>query len=466
MGKSQFLLILIFLMFCKSKVLAQSENSLYLLDNVYQASYANPLAEPQYKLHIGLLGISSVTSYGFLEHHNLESVTYEEDGKLFFDEDLIGNNPDLDDKNYINLGVAFDLLSVRFRTGTNMFWSLNISDRTNYSFRYPKEFAQLVTDGNEQFVGKPLDLSTLAMNTVYYRELGVGFLHTGEKMNWFVKPKLLFGMANITTDVKSIDYFVEKNELEEDSVVYRQTAFIDGAVRTSGVDTTGDKYSNGSSYFDTKNLGFSIDFGATYKVNENLELTASVLDLGFIRWRNEVVNYNFDGDTSYIGIDLSDELDDSDQEVGSDLDSIGENFRFRKSNEKYSTMLNYKVNISGRYKFAKRTYANLLLQFNNYAGFRPLVSVGVYHEFGRIFNLAITNSFQNGDLLNLGIAMALNIKPVQLYFATDKLDPLFNLVKIDNAIVPYNANYFNFRFGINLIFGNIHQQEQIPIDND
>lgn len=466
MGKSQFLLILIFLMFCKAKVLAQSENSLYLMDNVYQASYSNPLAEPQYELHIGLPAVSSISSYGFLEHHNLESVTVEEDGKLIFDEDLIGDNADLNDKNYINLGVAVDLLSVRFRTGTNMFWSLNISDRASFSFRYPKEFAQLITDGNEQFIGQPLDLSTLAVNSTYYREFGLGFLHTGEKWNWSVKPKLLFGMANVKTDVKSIDYFVEKDGIDDDSIVYRQSAFIDGTVHTSGIDTTGNKYSNGSSYLDTKNLGFAIDFGATYKVNERLEISGSVVDLGFIKWKNEVVTYNFDGDTSYVGIDLADELDDSNQDVGSDLDSVGQQFRYRKSYDSYTSVLNYKVNISGRYKFARRTYANLLLQFNNYAGFRPLVSVGVYHEFGRVFNLAVTNSFQNGDLLNLGIAMALNIKPVQIYFATDKLDPLFNLVKIDNAIVPYNANYFNFRFGINLIFGNIHQQEQIPIYND
>ncbi len=466
MGKSQFLLFLIFLAVCGIKGFAQTENTLYMMDNVYQASYSNPMAVPQYKLHIGVPALSSISGYGFIEHHNLESTTYESDGKLFFDEDLIVSNSDLRKKNYVNFGAAVDLISVRFRTGTDFFWSLNVSDRVSSSFRYPKEFAELVTDGNEQFIGQPIDLSELAINTTYYREFGVGLLHTGEKWNWSVKPKLLFGIANVKTSVKSINYNVEKNEIKDDSVIFRQTAFIDGVVHTSGVDTTGEKYDKGGSYWNTKNMGFAVDFGATYKVNERLEISASVVDLGFIRWRDEVINYNFNGDTSYVGIDLAEQLNDSDQDVGTDIDSLSEAFKFKKSYKAYTSALNYKVNISGRYRFARRTYANLLLQFNNYAGFRPLVSVGIYHEFGRIFNLAISNSFQNNELLNLGMAFALNIKPVQIYIATDKLDGLFNLAKIDGAVVPYTTNYFNFRFGVNLIFGNIHVQEQIPIDND
>ena len=182
----------IVLFLCISSVYGQAENTLYLLENVYQSSYINPTATPQNTLSIGLPGISSIHAYGLIDYLTLENITTEENGKLVVDEDKIANNSKLTNKNYINSGQSVDLFSFRVKINKN-FWGLNITDKLDYSFRYPKEFLQLLADGNAQFEGKTVDLSTLAVNATAYREISVSFLHVGEKLNWSVKPKILFG---------------------------------------------------------------------------------------------------------------------------------------------------------------------------------------------------------------------------------------------------------------------------------
>lgn len=453
------------LLLCFLSAFSQTENTMYLLDNVYQASYINPTATPQNTVSIGLPGISSLQAYGMVDHFTLQNIGTEQNGKLIIDEDKIAQNSKLTNKNYINLGTAVDLFSLRVKVNSN-FWSFNITDKTNFSYRYPKQLLDLAAEGNAQYEGKTADFSTLAVNGVMYREMGLSFLHIGEKINWSIKPKLLFGMANVRSDIKEIKYSIEKDISVDGDYIYKHTGKIDGTIYTSGIDTNEvDGKTIVKQYISPKNLGFAVDLGATYKVNDKFEISGSIIDLGFIQWQEKVINYHFKGDTSYTGIDVADQLILNENEnINPNLDSISGKYKYSTSSEKYNTALNYKINLSARYKFARSTYANVLLHFNNYAGFRPSLSIGVYHEVKRIFNIAVTNSIQNSSYLNLGLGFAANLGPIQLYAAADKIDGLFNLAKVDGAVIPYNQNYFTLRFGINLVFGKILSQEKMPLN--
>jgi len=62
------------------------------------------------------------------------------------------------------------------------------------------------------------------------------------------------------------------------------------------------------------------------------------------------------------------------------------------------------------------------------------------------------------------LGFAANLGPIQLYFAADKIDGLFKLAKIDDAVMPYTQNNFTLRFEINLVFGKILSQEKMPLN--
>ena len=51
------------------------------------------------------------------------------------------------------------------------------------------------------------------------------------------------------------------------------------------------------------NPGFSFDLGVIYRVDERTTLSASLLDVGFIRWRTDLNNMDGTGSFAFTGVD-------------------------------------------------------------------------------------------------------------------------------------------------------------------
>ena len=86
------------------------------------------------------------------------------------------------------------------------------------------------------------------------------------------------------------------------------------------------------------NLGFGIDVGFTYQLNEKTNISASLLDLGFISWRKDVNTFASEGNIAYAGTGVGTDFDNP--EYLSDLrDSLKNMFTPVGGEHKYMSTL-------------------------------------------------------------------------------------------------------------------------------
>ena len=77
-----------------------------------------------------------------------------------------------------------------------------------------------------------------------------------------------------------------------DRIRYLFDEFPNIIVNTSGFDSSAfDNFSVSKYAFKKKNTGMGIDLGGVYKLNKKISFSASVIDLGFIKWKSGINNY-------------------------------------------------------------------------------------------------------------------------------------------------------------------------------
>jgi len=123
---------------------------------------------------------------------------------------------------------------------------------------------------------------------------------------------VLFGKLNLRTKSTDVSLFTDQTtynlEFEGDVIINSSLPIIveaeDNTITNIELDNS---ISPINLIMNGKNPGFAIDAGITYPYNDKLEFSASVLDLGFIRWRSNLNTFDASGNFSYEGV-LSDDI--------------------------------------------------------------------------------------------------------------------------------------------------------------
>jgi len=198
------------------------------------------------------------------------------------------------------------------------------------------------------------------------------------------------------------------------------------------------------------NPGFAVDLGFSNKISKQLELSVSLIDLGFIAWRTDISSFSENGRFLYRGINLDDPLNtppttsDVHGLLTSLSDSIANAFQPDSINTTFSTLLPAKIYIAGEYKFTEDLTLGGVARirvFNNMIHTSFTASANA--ALSRRFSLSASYSVMESTFDNLGMAFAYRVGPVQLYAASDNLISFFQ---------PSSARNMNLRLGINLIF--------------
>jgi len=189
----------------------------------------------------------------------------------------------------------------------------------------------------------------------------------------------------------------------------------------------------------------AIDLGATYKLTERWELSASIIDLGSITWQQDVAQFKSDGTYEFDGVDV----DLSNENTGSGFDDFAdtlvEAFNFEETQGgNYTKSLMSQV-------FAG---ANFFVTPNHVFGalYHARIWNGTwYHDIGINYQGRLARDFQiiggysiiNGVAHNIGAGLQAKLGPVQLFVLTE------NLV---GAIAYQGLQTTNVRLGINIAF--------------
>lgn len=434
-------------MVCSATSYAQNEGVLIsLLPQLPYSNYFNPGIRVPYKGLIGF-GVSASLRNSFAKNSSSDKVTLND----FY------NN--LDDKNNQFNASFSDVVNLGFRTG-RFFFNIDCRVKLEDDFKFSKDFVGVFLVGDTDFTReKNLDVE---METMYYSEIGVGVQYdVNRHLTVGVRPKLLLGISN--SKVNSTATLAMDSTLRADMNVEIQASGnsltnVKDVIDMVNVFDMYDSYSMDLvDDIGLNNIGFGVDFGASYVFNKHFGVAASVRDIGFIKWKDtksiskkeniEVVD-DFSGvvDPNNFEFDYNSMLDKVVDNVWGGNDALSDGGG-------YKTKLNTSVNMQVYYEFHPTVRFTAIGQMRKIQDEMKTSFTFAYSgSFGRFVNLAANYTISKQFGNSLGAGLALHIGAVNIYAVTDNVLMFKNMGKEPMNIVTTN-NCANIRAGVVISLG-------------
>jgi hypothetical protein len=365
--------------------------------------------------------------------------------------------------NYVISDVGTSLFSLGFRTRVG-FFSLDVTTRFEGNIYIPGDLARLVIEGTED--GQTYNLDGIGADLSGFEEISAGWSgNIGQKLQIGVRGKLLFGIGNLTTTESRLSvttsedaWNLRANMLYNASIPFAEVVYDDeGMIEDIIID---EELQNLKPYalaryaFNKGNIGTGIDLGINYRPGERWLLSASLLDLGFIQWKDNVhqMSYELDYDYTSVDVDPFDFIDDNninDTYVDSVLTALtdtllsGLNF---SPGQAYSSRLNTKLYLGASWHVTPNINFGLLSR-TDFLRNAVLEQVTASANFttGRFLNFTLSYSYINSYFKNVGAGISLNAGPLNLYVISDNA--------LNAVFWPQETRSANLWFGINLVFG-------------
>jgi hypothetical protein len=467
--------------------LGQNSQIMYYM-NLPQNHFLNPALRPTNRIYIGLPVLSGINFNVNNNYLNFSDVFIKGQVK---DSIITFLHPDynaskflakIKDINSLETETTIQLLGVGFSVGNDGYVFLEVNERIQSNLVVPGDLFRLALYGNEGFVGSKIDLSSLRADMKAYNEFAIGYSRNiTDKLRIGVKGKLLAGLASVSLDNNSFGITVKDD--------YSHTLDADLSLNMSGPISVNPssalnirdlvfhsrdifKTSNDAVDFFTgwQNPGLGLDIGATYDLTERISFSASVTDLGFIRWKKDLTNLETDDQFKFSGLNLNDYFsgDKTLSEIGDNLlDSLTNTFVLTSTRHPFTTYLPFGVSFGGSYNINKRISLGVL-SYSRIAGMRihEAFTVSANLNFTNAFSASIGYTAENQRYDNLGGGIAFRAGVAQFYLVSDRIPVVWNKIKSDQSTVflPANWNTINFRIGMNLVFGNKEKEKKdIPM---
>jgi hypothetical protein len=440
-----------------------------------QSTYLNPALMPTCRVYVSLPGLSSTTIQvghtGFNPYQVLES----RNDTTFINFNSIVNN--LAKNNLVYFNLSEELLSFSFKIKNKHYFSFNVTEKINLNFYYPKSLMEFAYKGNGALLDQSITLDP-AVDFNYYSEYALGYANNiNEKISVGARLKLLSGKLDVNTGNTDIKLTTtgEMYDITAIGKIELNTSIPSELRDTNNLDNIdsllSDKDFLKDLIFMKNNLGGAIDLGITYKPTEKMTVGLSVIDLGFINWKNDPLNYvstNDNATFTFTGIDIAPLIAGSDsafnERMDNLLDSVKDIFEIDSTYNSYTTWLPTKIYLTFKYEISPKTSfgAGAKLTFIN-KKLSPSFHVYALHKFSHIFQATINYSIAYRNYSNLGFGFALTLSPFQFYLTTDNLlGPLIydeyqsynnEENKFEYINIPHNLKFLNVHFGFNFAFG-------------
>jgi len=287
---------------------AQTSQILYYM-NLPQNHLMNPALRPSNTLYIGLPVISGMyvgMNNNFINYSDVFHTSSKSDSVYSFLESEASTDAFLDKlnkKNSLSPQVTLPLLGIGFSSKNGLYFFLDINERIEGNFVLPGDLIEFALKGNGGFVGDEIDLSSFRMDVKYYREFGITVSkEITNKLRIGIRPKLFTGVFSSRFENRSLG--IEINEDFSHTINADFTANFSGPFsvytnKAGNLDSLvfdDDYFTSFNAFASFENRGLGIDLGATYKLlNDKVMVSASLTDLGYIRWKKDVTNLTTKG---------------------------------------------------------------------------------------------------------------------------------------------------------------------------
>jgi hypothetical protein len=474
--KSRYLLI-IFLILIIQDAVSQNSQALYYM-NLPQNHLLNPALRPSNSFYIGFPGITGVNinvNNNFINFSDVIMPGQKGDSLISFlhpDYNVDNFLKKLKPTNYFTPEISVQLLGVGFNAGKDLYFSLDVIERVEGNFALPKDLFVLALKGNESFLGKTINLSGLDARVMHFHEFGMGVSKNfGDKLRIGIRGKLLFGSANFSLNNKSLgltvndDYSYDLNAdlsalISGPVNVHSSVNATTGKTQIDSLSFDDEKIKKSDFYLSTGNMGLGLDIGAVYQVTGKISISASITDLGYIKWKNNVTNLKANSQFKFSGFNVTDVANGTKtfDELAQDMvDSLKNSFTVNKDNKPFRTSLPVGFTIGGSYNLSKNISLGIL-SHSVLSGkkIKEALTLSANVNIGNSFSTSLCYTAENRRFDNLGAGIAFRLGIVQLYFIADRIPLSWNKINTDHGtiVLPYSWNTINMRLGLNLAFGN------------
>lgn len=432
---------------------AQAPHSGYFMENMPNRHELNPALTPGFDyVSIPALGglqaglNSNVGLNNFLFSRNGELVTGLH-SSVSSDEFLGG----LKKKNAIEANMKMNIIDFGFKKwgGFNTF---NLNVRSLADVNLPYELFEFAKIGQTDGAPAAYEIGGIRVGSAAYAELAVGHSrNVTDKWRVGAKFKYVAGLGRAELAVDGMEVYMSEDRwsIREQGRIFT-TPIVDILYKENGEIDDLDFGSAGIS-----GNGIGIDLGVSYKPLDNLTLSASLTDIGFIAWKGAEATVNpeafvFDG-FHHLGAEDDPETGESplDREADKLEEDLKELIRFRNEENAGNTQsLATTLNIGGEYSILGNKISFGLLSSTR------LGTPKKWTELMASANFRPASWFHatvNGSLSNLGhsLGMMLNFCPkgFNIFLGADYIP-----FKYAKQGVPLNKAKMNLSLGLAVTF--------------
>lgn len=455
---------------------AQNSQVLYYM-NLPQNHMLNPALRPSNSVYIGLPVISGINVNLNNNFFNFSDVFIK---GVVPDSVVTIFHPDYDpakfmskvrDVNSFEPDALVQLFGLGFSVKKDLYITLDINERVNANVALPGDLLRLGFEGNEQFAGSRIDLSSLRAEARYYREIALGFSKNfSTDLRIGARAKVLFGIASASIDNRDLGITVNDDynhtfNADLDAHFSAPLQFYlsgQNTIDSVGIDEARfEETRNIIDYLlETGNMGLGFDIGAEYRVTDKLKVSAALTDLGYIKWNKDITNLKAESEFVFSGIDLLDVYNGTmtfDSLGTVLLDSLKNSFYLTDTDEPFKTTLPFGVTLGGNYALSSN-FSLGLLSYTRFVGsqIREALTLSANVNIRNVFSTTLAYTAMNHRYDNLGFGLAFKPGCFQFYLLADRIPVTWNKIISEGTTIPLPTswNTVHIRLGMNLVFGN------------
>ncbi len=436
-------------------------NSSYFMEKMTKRNQLNPaLKTPNNYVSMPVL---SNFYLGVNSNLGLGTFLYPRDNKLvtFLHESVPADEflGKLANDNALELDLGLDIISFGFWAwgGQNTF---NLALKSNTGAYLPKELFQFLKTGQEPTGVTHYDMSNVTVASNNYLELAFGHARDiTDKLGVGARVKVLLGAAHAEARIDRMDI-----TMSQDEWIIKQAGHLQASslLNLTTDPETGEitNYKLGNN-FGLAGFGLGFDLGATYKLIDNLTLSAALTDIGFMRWNNlSRAETDPNKEFRFSGFDNIGAKDDEngDNPFKKEADQLGEDLKaltkfYMTDQQSVSNSLRTTLRVGAEYAVLDNAISFGLLSTTRFVGYRTYAEGMAAINFRPLSALHLT---VNGSVSNMGssVGAILNIcaPGFNFFIGTD-----YFATKYSKQFIPINHARANLSFGFNFTFGKNHE---------
>ncbi len=438
MSIKQYIVTLL-LLFSSLLTVGQMSHSLYVFDNLPQNNFENPalINNAEWTLSLPILAGVSANFYS--------PVTFNQLGSITQDSILNLNLKNLQKKtpSVFSINQTLDIpLFTYTRSKDKHQFSFALYERQNFSIYANSELLNLINNGNSNI--NQIQQPKAGFNFTSYHEFSAGFAkRKNRKLTLGARAKLLLGTYNFQTRKSEIAIKTESDLTAQDFAVQAVYEYNDSILPIT-------KESFISNFISPKNIGFAFDYGFHYHIDRKSKISASINNVGFIRWNTQSINYTAIGDYTWKGIDLDQVINhqkDFNEIIEETKTSIQKSIGDTITYSAYYTLVNPNVLLHYTQKIAPQLEMSMINRTTLfYNHIKNNLSIVAKYQINKHTAVSSSYSIINRSFINLGIAVYSNHRKFDWYMGTNNF-----LWFLSSS----NFKAANLTFGCNLKLQNV-----------